>query len=94
MVDDDPAGGTEQPWVDAYEQLRGHALDGDGQGWRLGLAVVARRGVAGWMRAVDVLPARSGVAAVAEPRSVPVTPGDQPLVALLASMALACVAGR
>lgn len=92
MVDDDPAGGTEQPWVDAYEQLRGHALDGDGQGWRLGLAVVAHRGVAGWMRAVDVLPAGSG--AVAAPRSVPVTPGDQPLVTLLASMALACIAGR
>lgn len=92
MVDDDPAGTPDTALVDAYEQLRRHALDGDGQGWRLGLAVVHRRGVAGWMRAFDGLPTsrRAGVAAP----SVPVTADDQPLVALLASMALACVAGR
>jgi hypothetical protein len=78
--------------VEVYEQLRRHAVDGDGQGWRLGLALLHRRGMAGWMRAWDGLPTPSRAARCVPP--VPVTPGDQPLVALLASMALACVAGR
>lgn len=91
MVDDDPARSPDGALVEAYERLRRHALDGDGQGWRLGLAVVHRRGVAGWMRAFDGLPAARS-AAVAAP-AVPVTSDDQPLVTLLASMALACIAG-
>jgi hypothetical protein len=76
--------------VEIYEQLRAHAVDGDGQGWRLGLALLVRQGVAGWMRAFEGLP--TPARRIATP-AVPVTPGDQPLVAVLASMALVCVAG-
>lgn len=84
--------------VAAYEQLRACALAGDGQGWRLGLAVVYRQGLAGWMRAVDGLaPARSQPAT---PTTSSVSTGStgvsvsasEPLVAVLASMALACAA--
>lgn len=56
-VADEPARPTLQALVDRYEQLRRHALDGGGQGWRLGLALLHRRGMAGWMRASDGLPA-------------------------------------
>jgi hypothetical protein len=91
VADDEPAGATAAVLVERYEQLRRHALDGDGQGWRLGLALLHRRGVAGWLRAWDDLPA---VSVATSGRAVPVAPGDAPLVGVLASMALACVAGR
>lgn len=90
MAADEPA--THDGLVDCYEQLRRHALEGDGQGWRLGLALLHRRGVAGWMRAWEGLPVAAPAATSAS--TVAVTPGDAPLVGLLASMALACVAGR
>lgn len=94
-VADEPAHPTDAAHglVGVYEQLRTHALDGDGQGWRLGLALLVRQGLVAWIRAVDGLPAPRPVAPAA---SVP--PVDQPLVAeplvaVLASMALACVTG-
>lgn len=90
MAADEPV--TDDGLVDRYEQLRRHALDGDGQGWRLGLALLHRRGVAGWLRAWDDLPVPAPVAPCAA--VVSIVPGDAPLVGLLASMALACVAGR
>ena len=37
--------------VARYEQLRARALGGDAAGWRLGLAVLERRGVMAWARA-------------------------------------------
>ena len=37
--------------VERYEQLRRRALGGDAAGWRLGLAVLQRHGVAAWTRA-------------------------------------------
>jgi hypothetical protein len=89
---DEPAAAAPDALVDRYEQLRRHALDGDGQGWRLGLALLHRRGVAGWLRAWDDLPAAPPAAAPTPAASV--APGDGPLVGVLASMALACVAGR
>ena len=36
--------------VERYEQLRSHALDGEPSGFRLGLALLERRGVAAWSR--------------------------------------------
>jgi hypothetical protein len=83
---------TAEALVDRYEQLRRHALAGDGQGWRLGLALLHRRGVAGWMRAWDGLPTPPPAAGRGSP--VPIAAGDQPLVGVLAAMALACVTGR
>ncbi len=77
--------------VQRYEQLRSHALEGGASGFRLGLAVLERRGVAAWSRAwSSTTPAR---AAVAPPSSAPasVAAGDE-LVGALASMALARVA--
>jgi hypothetical protein len=85
-VTDDPAGGSRD--VERYEQLRAHALEGDPSGWRLGLALLERRGVVAWSRAwqgTAVQPARSAIA-------TPATDSDE-LVGVLASMALACVSG-
>lgn len=75
--------------VARYEQLRARALGGDPAGWRLGLAVLERRGVMSWARAWQAsvpAPARATPTA-----SVAVS--DE-LVGALASMALACVSGR
>lgn len=94
MADDERADASHVLLVDRYEQLRGHALDGDGQGWRLGLALLLRRGVAGWMRAWDDLPAASAGGHHRAAASRPDGGVDQPLVGALASMALACVAAR
>jgi hypothetical protein len=76
--------------VERYEQLRTHALSGGGpSGWRHGLALLQRRGVAAWARAWrTTLPAP--VAGTATP--TPVDASDE-IVGLLATMALACVAG-
>ena len=84
---DEPAGGPRD--VERYEQLRAQALEGDPSGWRLGLAVLERRGVVAWTRAWQTTtpaPARPAIA-------MPAADSDQ-LVGVLASMALACVAGR
>ena len=78
--------------VERYEQLRSHALGGGPSGFRLGLAVLERRGVAAWSRAwSSTAPARP--AAVVPARAVlpPVAAADE-LVGALASMALARVA--
>jgi hypothetical protein len=90
---DEPAHGAGGGLVEVYEQLRACALVGDGQGWRLGLAVVHRQGVAGWMRAIDGLPAPASPPAAAGGSAAALVPAGEPLVAVLASMALACVAG-
>ena len=84
---DEPAGGPRD--VERYEQLRAQALEGDLSGWRLGLALLERRGVVAWTRAWQTTtspPARPAI-------PVPAADSDQ-LVGVLASMALACVAGR
>jgi hypothetical protein len=78
--------------VERYEQLRRHAFGGDPSGWRLGLALLERRGVAAWARAW-----RSTTPAPAAPTvtglAVQLPPADDRLVGALASMALARVAG-
>ena len=76
--------------VQRYEQLRTHALYGGPSCWRHGLALLQRRGVAAWARAWrTTLPAP--VAAAATP--APADASDE-IVGLLATMALACLAGR
>jgi len=77
--------------VERYERLRACAL-GEPDGWRLGLALLERRGVAAWTRAwqttVPVPPPRPAGPAVETPA------GAGEIVGLLATMALACLAGR
>jgi len=72
--------------VERYEALRRRALGGEASGWRLGLALVQRRGVAAWARASHEAspptPLRPAAAGRAD--------GDA-LVGVLATMALACV---
>jgi hypothetical protein len=77
--------------VERYERLRACALGGEPDGWRLGLALLERGGVAAWARAWQTTaPAPSSRPAPAvEP---PSDAGE--LVGVLASMALACLAGR
>jgi hypothetical protein len=84
-TDDEAAGGQD---VERYELLRARALDGDASGWRLGLAVLERRGVVAWTRAWSTttpVPTRTT-------QRAPVAVSDE-LVGALASMALACVSG-
>jgi hypothetical protein len=73
--------------VERYEALRRHALVGEASGWRLGLAVLERQGVAAWLRAWQ------SIAPTPLPRPATdfVVAGDE-LVGALASMALACIA--
>ncbi|GAC1376112.1 MAG: hypothetical protein NVSMB4_04730 [Acidimicrobiales bacterium] len=75
--------------VERYETLRRHAMGGEASGWRLGLAVMQRQGVTAWLRAWQTIPPAPA------PRSSVRSPvGDDELVAVLATMALACVAGK
>jgi hypothetical protein len=75
--------------VERYEQLRRRALHGETSGWRLGLALLRRSGVAAWAKAwqptVAVSPVRPPIAAPVD--------GDG-IVGVLATMALACVDAR
>ncbi len=77
--------------VERYERLRACALAGEPDGHRLGLALLERRGMAAWVR---------GWQEAAPRPSPPASPAVEPLagagelVGLLASMALACLAGR
>jgi hypothetical protein len=84
--DDGPDSGEE---VERYEALRHHALVGETSGWRLGLAVLERQGVAAWLRAWQSI----APAPLARPSSDVAVEGDE-LVGALASMALACITRR
>ena len=76
--------------VERYEQLRSRALGGDPSGFRLGLALLERRGVAAWARAWQgTAPAREQRAS-GSVLELPAARGE--LVGALASMALARVA--
>ena len=75
--------------IERYEQLRARALSGSPDGWRLGLAMLERRGMAAWARAWRTTrqPAARTVAAGGR------VPADaSQIVAVLATMALACAA--
>ena len=69
--------------------LRARALYGDASGWRLGLAVLERRGVVAWTRAWSTATPVPTAATQPEPVAV-----SDELVGALASMALACVSRR
>lgn len=75
--------------MERYEQLRSDALGGEG-GWRLGLALLERRGVAAWAHAWPGVAPQS--ASAAGPAVAAVAGGEE-LVGALATMALACLAG-
>jgi len=83
MTDARDAGGD----VQRYEQLRSNALEGGPSGFRLGLALLERRGVAAWSRAWASTTARKPDAG---PISTPPLAAGDELVGVLASMALAC----
>jgi hypothetical protein len=74
--------------VERYEVLRRHALGGEESGWRLGLAIMQRQGVTAWLRAWQTIPA-----APARPAAVDARVGGDELVAVLATMAMACIGG-
>jgi hypothetical protein len=78
--------------VERYERLRACALGGVPDGHRLGLALLERRGVAAWTRAWPAT-AAAPVPRPAGP-AVEASLGGGELVGVLATMALACLAGR
>jgi len=87
--DIDDTGGDRSDVVEGYEQLRARVLDGEADGWRLGLGVLQQRGVAAWLRMHQRI-----IPTVLPPTPVPATPPlaggvEAELVGLLASMALA-----
>lgn len=83
--------------MERYEQLRALALTGQSEGWRMGLALLERSGVAAWARAWRATaPAarasadpRAGIRAAAEGGAE-----ERHLVDVLAAMALACAGAR
>jgi hypothetical protein len=78
--------------VQRYEQLRARVLAGEPSGWRLGLVLLQRRGLAAWTRAWPA--SAPATLAPAAANAVPARAGDQEIVEVLAGMALACAAGR
>jgi hypothetical protein len=74
--------------VERYEQLRARALAGESDGFRMGLAVCQRRGVAAWARAWQGTPP-AGRLAGARP-TVELQAEAAQIVDVLAAMALAC----
>lgn len=73
--------------VQRYEALRRHALHGETDGWRHGLALLEHRGVAAWLRAWQ--PTAAPPRPPGPRRDVDIPAGSDALVAVLASMALA-----
>ena len=77
--------------MERYEQLRRRALDGELSGFRLGLALLERRGVAAWARAWQgTTPASQPQRPTGSVLELPAASSE--LVGALASMALARVA--
>jgi hypothetical protein len=74
--------------VERYERLRRCALGGDPDGHRFGLALLERRGVAAWARAWQTTTPSSPL-----PPPVEAPAGADEIVDVLATMALACLAG-
>lgn len=74
--------------AERYEQLRRRALDGAPDGFRLGLAVLQRQGMAAWIAAWKEF---GGVPVASAPeRPASEAQASDAVVAVLASMALAC----
>ena len=84
---------SDQGAVDGYEQLRRRALSGDGDGWRLGLAVLQQRGMAAWLRVRQAATVPNVSPPMPARATSPIAGGvDGQLVGLLASMVLAVAA--
>jgi hypothetical protein len=78
--------------VEDYEQLRDRALRGDTGGWRLGLAVVERRGVAAWLRVRAAATVAAPVPAPARAGRPVLADAADEIVCVLAAMALGALA--
>ena len=77
---------------DGYERLRERVLAGRPDGWRLGRALLARRGMVGWIAAQAAVASAPAADAPARPAAAaaPGPAGDcGQLVSVLAEMALA-----
>ncbi len=86
MTAGEPATGAgDAGLAERYEQLRRRALEGAPDGFRLGLAVLQRQGMAAWIGAWKEL-----VDAVPPQRPPNDAHASDAVVAVLASMALAC----
>ena len=91
MADAADSGAASDPALlrDGYEQLRERVLAGRPDGWRLGHALLARHGMAGWIAAQH---AAGAPAAMPQPTAAaaPGPAGDcAQIVSVLAAMALA-----
>lgn len=94
MPDEPAAVRFDAALAERYEQLRTAALDGGADGWRLGLGVLAGKGVAAWIRAWTTCPSPAPPApATAAPSRAsgraPSGPDGAEMVRVLAAMALA-----
>jgi len=81
-------GGASACDVERYEQLRARALAGEPDGFRMGLAICQRRGIAAWTRAWQSTPPAARVGP-ARPR-IELRADPAQIVDVLAAMALAC----
>jgi hypothetical protein len=93
-VPDEPAAvRPDAALAERYEELRAAALGGRADGWRLGLGVLAGKGVATWIRAWTSCSTPAQVPAPATPGPAagpaPSGPGGAEMVRVLAAMALA-----
>jgi hypothetical protein len=76
--------------VERYEELRRRVLGGQPDGFRLGLAVLQRQGLAAWLRAWDDLGAVVTTSKSTPPEVSAASAASDKVVAVLASMTLAC----
>jgi hypothetical protein len=88
------APGSNAGGVERYELLRRRVLDGQPDGFRLGLAVLQRQGMAAWLRAWDDLGAAEAAPRPQPPGDGATTVASDEVVAVLASMTLACAGAR
>ena len=79
--------------VERYEELRRRALGGEPDGFRLGLAVLQRQGLTGWLRAWGDLDTPAGRPTSTPPVASNTGVASDMVVAVLASMTLACATG-
>ncbi len=67
-------------------------LAGDPGGWRHGLGVLQHRGLAAWLHAWQALPAAPPAPGAGGPAARPAAVAGDQMVAVLAGMALSCLA--
>ena len=77
-----------------YEELRGQVLGGVPSGCRMGLALMLRAGMAGWIEGWAAAPETASCSAGSASTASTVPEGRSELVAVLAAMALGSVRGR